>query len=258
MLTMQTALPLARDARGFSLIETLVAMVTGLVVIGALFAILEVSLHQTSRVADVAQATQLGRTTMTRIVHELHSVCLAPGFAPVQAGSNASELRFVNAYSSEAEITSASVAEHRIKWESNALTDYSYPGNGGTSPQFTFQSTPSPLKGTRISEQEGIASSLVGGKPAPIFQYYSYGAKSHSGEESSLSTLSETPLVGAGAEGRLTTAQAETVAAVQIRFTTLPADRNAQRGRGVDLSDQVTFAFSAPASEATVEASPCE
>ena len=36
-------------------------MLTGIVVTGGLFAILEVSLHQTARAGDVVQASQLGR-----------------------------------------------------------------------------------------------------------------------------------------------------------------------------------------------------
>ena len=75
------------------------AMVVGIVVTGALFAILEVSLHQTSRITDRVQATQLGRTAMTKMVDELHSGCLAREFAPVQAGSGPKELRFATGFS---------------------------------------------------------------------------------------------------------------------------------------------------------------
>ena len=77
----------ARDEHGFMLIEILVGLLSAVVVTGALFVILEVALHQTARIADVAQATQLGRTAMTNIVDKLHSVCLAPQFTPVESGS---------------------------------------------------------------------------------------------------------------------------------------------------------------------------
>ncbi len=52
-------------------------MVTGIIVTGALFAVLEVSMRQTARITDIAQANQLGRTTMTHMVDELHSACIA-------------------------------------------------------------------------------------------------------------------------------------------------------------------------------------
>lgn len=98
---------------GFTIIELLMAIMTGVVVTGALYAILEVSLHQTSRVTDTVQATQLGRIAMTDVVDELHSTCLARKFAPVQEKSTSKELIFINGTGEEALLSSSKSSSTR-------------------------------------------------------------------------------------------------------------------------------------------------
>ena len=124
---------------GFTLIETLVAMISGVVVTGATFSVLIVSLHQTSRITDSVQATQLGRTAMTHVIDELHSVCLARKFSPVQENSSDSKLIFVNAYSKESVISKTEAYEHEIEWSGEAtqkLTDTVTSASGGQWPNF--------------------------------------------------------------------------------------------------------------------------
>jgi hypothetical protein len=247
------------DEGGFTLIETLVAMVTGLVVTGALFAILEVSLHQSARVVDVVQATQLGRTTMSKIVTPLHSACLSPKFTPVQAKSTENELIFINAYSnlSTIPIASENAVEgrqgaylHKIKVEGTNLTDWVYPATGGSWPDFTF-TTPSPSKGIRIGEN------ISQTEKTPIFQYFGYASESSSSASSGLSTISTTPFT-ATTGSPLSLANAEATASVLVSFRAAAADKDTRQNRSIDLSTQVTLAFSAPNSEATTVAGPCE
>lgn len=128
------------DEHGFTLIELLVAMVAGMAVIGALFGILEVSLHQTANLTDRVQSNQNGRIAMTRIIDALHSTCLSPEFKPIQESSSENDLSFVNAYSNEANIPYAAVSKHEIIWNKAAgtLTEKRYAATSGTWPEYKF------------------------------------------------------------------------------------------------------------------------
>lgn len=249
-----------RHADGFTLMEALVAMVAGIVVTSALFAILDVSLHQSARLEDKVQANQLGRTTMNAIIDELHSACISPEFTPVQSGSTGTELRFINAYGKEAVIPEAQL--HEIRWEeettkkaekTGTLTDSVYKNSGGTWPTFTFTDATLTRKVKIASNVAQITSS---GKTVPIFQYYSYAPGSEGGATTPLSTLEKEPLK-VGSEG-LTESQAASTASVLVSFNAYPTDGNAALNRTAEFKNQVTFAFSAPPSETPIEDSPCQ
>jgi len=243
-----TAFRNGRDQRGFTLIETLVAILTGIVVTAALFAILEVSLHQTARAGDVVQSSQLGRATMTRMVDELRSACIASEFTPVQARSTSTKLVFRNTYSEKAVPTSA--FEHEIVYSSEKLTDFSYPSNGGSWPSFTYSSTPSPSGGTQIGEH--ISETSV-----PIFQYYAYSTTAGSVKTGvPVGTLTQIPLASKEELGETKAAE---VASVLISIRAGATDGLYKTKGGVaDFSNQVTLAFSAPSPEATINDGPCQ
>ena len=254
MLSARTIRRRLRAEAGFTLIEVLVAMVTGIVVVGGLFAVLEVSLHQSTRIADVVQASQLGRQAMTHVVDEMHSACIGPNFTPVQAGSTPSKLIFITGYSEKAELAEARKDEIVFNAEKETLTDNVFNSNGGTSPEFTFPvaATSSVLIGKNISEShEGEIGKV------PVFRYYKYAVKPPSaesrGEASSTLVLYEPPKAGS-----FSAAEAKEVASVQVAFTAGPVSTTSDVTRKVDLASQVTFAFSAPNAEATIEAFPCE
>jgi Prokaryotic N-terminal methylation motif len=272
-----------RDERGFTLIETLVAMVTGVIVIGALFAILEVSLHQSSRLTNEAEATQLGRSAMTRVTDELHSACLSSGFAPVQEKSGPLKLIVVDGYSEQSEIplseasTHSEVREDEIVWVAEPeptgkgrgyLKDYVYPATAGPNAEgtYSFSATPTVAGGTVIGEKVE-APELENPKTKAIektvFRYYEYATKANSATTSASSALNETPLAVEPSPGFSKT-QAESVAAVAVRFTVSPSSRyaNLEKEKSINQagtqSTQTTLTFSAPSSEATLKAGPCE
>jgi Prokaryotic N-terminal methylation motif len=261
-----TSLQLGRDERGFTLIETLVAMFSAVIVVGALYTILDISVQQTAHVTDSVQAAQIGRTSMTKLVDELHSACIAPSFVPVQETSmektnnEESKLIFVNAYGSEAELATA--YKHEIVWQKSTglLIDRAYKSTGGTSPEFTWSTTKTETRlGEDIYEGETSGKSII-----PIFQYYKYKKESSSlGANQAVSTLELLKLETKGTEYKLGKTGAEEAAAVEISFKQAPADKyigaNHQgENRAIELKNQVTLSFSVPNAETPIEAKPCE
>lgn len=239
-------------------------MISAVVVTGALFAILNISLTQTSLVTGKVQANQLGRTAMTRVVDELHSACLSPGFKPIKQGSSETELRFVNAYSSEAVLPNAKEAKtagtgvfaHQIVWSPSAktLTDYTYKSTSGEGSEAKLPEITTTHVNATPTSGVLLASNVTQTGSTPIFQYYKYAEASTSSSSTPVGTLEPqtTPTMGFSAT------EAETVASVLISFREAPVDGKTEHDRYIDLSNQVTFAFSAPNAETPIKDSPCE
>jgi len=270
-LRLRTCLPALGRQGGFTLVETLVAMITGIIVTGALFTILEFSMKHDTRITNVAEASQLGRAAMTHVVDELHSACLASRFSPVQSGSTESKLIYIDGYSEKAEIpnvgtSTTGVRKDEILWggtitgetegeeKAGLLTDSTALSTAGEAATgFTF-AAPSTV---RIGEN--IVRGEENSKAQPLFRYYEYAEHSTTGT-GEVSTLQEIKLAKGAA---LSTTQAESVAAVDVTFRAPPPNYTSKNAAelGRESSDQsslVTFAFAAPNSEATIKAGPCE
>jgi Tfp pilus assembly protein PilW len=244
----QQALSLDDDA-GFMLIELLVAMISATVVTGALFAILIVSLHQNKQIDARVQATELGRPPMTRIVDELHSACIAKESEPIQAGSSASKLIFVSGVGGEAVLSKA--YKHTISYSSGegTLTEATEADSGGEWPTFKFESGTTTTK--RIAEY--ISPAKYQTEELPIFRYYKYAEKSSS--TGAVTNLEPLPI--AEPTKGLTTTQAKEAAAVQINYTA-GAPEGKQYKPTIELTAQVTLAFTAPSAETPIVQKPCE
>jgi type II secretory pathway pseudopilin PulG len=276
-------LPNFGDDRGFTLIELLVSMLMAVVVTGALFAILEISVSQTTLVNDKVQVNQLGRTAMTRIVDELHSSCLAPSFSPIQENSGETELIFKNAYSSEAVILNnkeaeaktggagTGVFEHQIVWSPTAktLTDYTYKSTSGEGTEAKFPTITSNHEHATPTSGVLLASNVIQTPGIPIFQYYIYAKESESSSSTPVGTLlrienkeSKTYLplkaeTEAGSKEEKAYSS-NNVSSVLISFRQAPRDGKTEHDQYIDLSNQATLALSAPNSETPIQDSPCE
>ncbi len=276
MLILANILGRLRDRSGFTLIETLVAMVTGVVITGALFAILEVSARESSHLSNTAAATTAGRSAMTRLVDALHSACIEKGFAPVKEGSSPSKLIFVSGYDQKpseetpgekkastkeppSELTENDIYKDEVEYLSaeEKLVDKRYTANTTTltNGEYSWKEYNKYVL-TKVGQAE------KNGKTIPIFQYYPYATSATTSTSAAASTLKETSLVS-GTE-TLTSTKAAEVAGVAVTFRVAPPrteyklSTNTQKGTYVELSTLTTFAFMSPNSEASIEAGPCE
>jgi prepilin-type N-terminal cleavage/methylation domain-containing protein len=254
------------DQRGFTLIETLVSMIAGVVVTGALSMVFIVALHQTSRLTDSVQASQLGRTAMTHIIDELHSACIERNYTPVQPGSTPNKLIFRDAYgeesiipnSQEAVVKGTGAFQHEIVYNSSAqtLTDYIFPSERNSEwPTYKFPSADyeaSTNEAANAEPKKGIL--LASNVSKASFAYYKYGAAATESPTTPLTTLESIPLAESE---KLSTSGAATVAAVQVTLTTQPLDKQTKLNRSAEFSNGVTFAFGTPSSEAVINDKPC-
>ncbi len=262
------------EESGFTLIELLVSMLTATVVIGALFAVLLISTHQSSRTTDYVQSNQLGRDAMTNILEELHSACTgasAEGYSAIQkpttvptsplAETGPTNLWFVSTYGTPSSATAElkEITEHDINWtatvKSNTglqlgkLTDYAFAGTG-TAGAWTF---PSPLS-IANAKARVLAENVIAPKEGtgPIFQYFTYYDNSAASNYGQLETTAlTTPLSNKAEEANF----AGGVAEVVISFTQAPPDKNTQLSRMANFSNAVNLRFSPTSTTSGV--SPC-
>lgn len=163
-----------RDETGTTLVELMVALMAGLVIFSALTTMVVTTMHGSARITARVEATQRGRIAMTRLMEQLHSACVTPEIAPIRAGSTGNSLKFVHQ-------TGAAVSPTPIlsvvSYSNGTLTQSDYAATGGTSPSWTFASTPSSTR---------ILLTKVGPIPpsTSIFSYYRYFS----------GAVSETPL----------------------------------------------------------------
>jgi hypothetical protein len=268
--------PAAED--GLSMMELLVAMVISIVVLGALVALLEITINQDSRITDRVQADQLGRTAMTNIVEQLHSSCTGFGGSPIQKpestvsapleATGRTSLWFISVYGENSDSGKESsaaaypevVIEHDIRWAETGksstgqklgtLTDYEFKGEG-VPPKWIF---PPELKTSTATRTKILAKDVIPpeiSKKLTIFQYYKYDTGTTGG------TGELTELQAGEQEPSLSKATAEDIAKVTISFEQAPTNGDTQKGRTAAFSDSVVLRYD-PTESTTAEGKPCE
>ena len=237
-----------RSERGYTLIELLVAMVTGIIVTLAAFSLLDFTRSDVSRITDRAHVDQTGRVALENIMLQLHSACVAPLVTPIQPPSTATTIKFIsessplNAYKEP--VSSLSTVRLReiiytpaAGKSEGTLTEKSWPSSG-KAPNYTFNETEAPTERkllTGVQQTESV----------PIFQYYRYYREGDMGAK--LGQLNPNPTTA------VVEAEAEVIAKVTVSFTVAPEGHEsafAKGDRAVALEDSAILRL-APSSEAS-------
>jgi Tfp pilus assembly protein PilW len=160
------------DETGTTLVELMVALMTGLIIISALTMAILTTIHGTARVEARVEATQRARLALGKLMEELHSACVTPEIAPVKEESNGTLLRFVHQ-------TGSAVSPMPIFSEISL--------SGGTLKQQDYNVTgtaPEWGRGAAVGGPVTVLTKVSATPPSTsIFSYYKYSG----------GTISETP-----------------------------------------------------------------
>jgi hypothetical protein len=254
-----------RSASGFTLVETLVAMVAAMIIAIAAFELLEVTDHETERATNYLASSQLGNATMTHIVGELDSACFKYELSPLLEKSSGEVLVFEDAISKEAEIPLPQIQKHEIEWKEAGtvlvggvkrpygnFTDTHYTATAESGSGYSWKEAAK----TRIGERIMRETITEGGKTVeqPFFHYYKYNTEATTVGESGESALKEMDATEVAKEPG-------EVVSVAVGFRALATDGKpmAEQGQSVGQHSQVAFDFSAPLATPTIsEGGPCQ
>jgi Tfp pilus assembly protein PilW len=231
-----TRVDLLRDERGTTLIELTVGLAVGAIVLMMLTTGIVVALHGSSRVGARVEATQNARIVLTRVMEELHSACVAPKIAPIQAGSTGTTIKFIRAAGTEGAAAAPTPTLTEISLNNGILTQSDYAATGGSAPTWTFSSTPTTRRlMTKVGPVSGSSS---------IFSYFAY-------TNGALSTTPQTTPLSAGDAGL--------TVSVRMALTANPSTTPiADKGAAASVQDSTVLRLTPPSFNEQAVSLPCQ
>lgn len=220
---------------GYTLIELMTALATGVIVFAGLTLVVMATMHHSTRTQNRVHATQEARLVLQKIVTEMHSACVAAEVAPVQPNSGANAIAYVYQTGSGAALTPVL---HEVVLSGTTLNMLTYPATSGSTPSWTFSTTASATR----TLMANVAPVSTG---APVFSYYAYGSGG---------VVSSTPLTTPlSATDAAKTVQVNV--ALKVNTRTAP---NPDPNGGAIVQNQAFLRFSPPSASTTVANLPCE
>ncbi len=222
------------DERGTTLVELVVGTALGIIVLFALSTLVIVTLHASSRVSARVHATQSARMSLVRVMEQLHSACVTPKMAPVQAGSTGTTLRLTHANAGEGSAAAVKPVLSTFTLSGNTLVQTDYPSLGGTPPTFSTTPTRTLTLGTAIAPTPPSSS---------IFSYFYY----------SKGSLVEVP------QKTLGVAEASSVIQVRVAFTVVPASApTTDSGIAASVENSAMLRLTPPSFNENAGSPPCQ
>jgi hypothetical protein len=226
---------LARDERGTTLAEMVVAMAVGGVVLMGTTVMVLGTMHTTTRVSKRVEATQNSRVVLTKLIDELNSSCVMPKLAPIQEKSTGEVLRFVHGSGSAVTpVPTLSV----VRLNGTELLQEDFALREGTPPNWKFEEL-KPVATTQL--MKGVSQISAN---TPLFRYYAYSTTTGATSETALGT----PLVG-------TTAQ--TVIQVGVALKVAPSG-SSEASAQAHIEDSATLRLTAASYHTTTPSLPCQ
>ena len=226
--------PNLRDERGTTLMELTVGLAAGAVIFLALTSLIIGSIHGTARVSARIDATQRARTTLTRLVEELHSACVAPQVVPIQEGSTGTLLSFIHQ-------TGQGVApvpiRSKVSLVGSTLMQEDFQSSGGSAPKWKFQEKPF------LAKQ--LMTNIAPTAPSTsIFSYYGYSEGKLAAISTAIPFSEET---------------AARVVQVNIAFTASPLSTPVKDLKApVSISDSAQFRLTPASYNKELASPPCQ
>ncbi len=151
-----------RDQGGFTLVELLSSMAVGMVVLFAIFGLLDYTVSAQHKVEDRVDAVQRGRNAMEVITQQLRSqICLGPGYPAITAANDNSVTFYTDLGGDTPKLQRRTIALDPATGTVTE-TDWNMSGTIPTAPTFTLART------------VNLATNLVGVTGTPFLRYYAF------------------------------------------------------------------------------------
>ena len=225
-----------RDEAGMTLMEVMVACTVGMIVILAVFAMLDSSVRMNTGVMSRTDAMQRGRLAMDVLTQELRSqVCLVDLTPAVVPESDESTVSFYSDFSDGDGSEPPTMRTLRFDPDTGAITTDIYQATRMEPRSGQFEDHPS---ATNLRLENASLQVDEDGRPVPFLRYYAYEWKGEEGgPQHPEATLElDTPL---------SDTDARRVARVDISFVARPTGADGD-DHGVNLSDQIMARHSDP------------